>query len=73
MTDLFGWKGAFTDWAAEKVKAGISELAVQYIEALPIMLGVSIGVYALVSMVNKSLAKMSVVGVFIYGGYVVIA
>lgn len=60
------------EWIADKLKDGITEMATDYVTAFPIMVGVSIGVYALVSMFNKRLAKMGVVGVFAYGALVVI-
>lgn len=59
-------------WVADKIKEGVTNHLVDYISALPIILGVSIGVYALVSMISKTLAKLGVVGVFIYGGLVAI-
>lgn len=60
------------DWLTDKLKDGITELAISYITALPIMVGVAIGVYALVNMVSSKLAKLGVVGVFVYGALVVI-
>lgn len=60
------------DWVTEKLKDGLTGLATDYISAFPILVGVSIGVYALVSMVSKRLARMGVVGVFVYGAIVVL-
>lgn len=56
----------------EKIKEGIADIAVDYISAIPIMLGVSIGVYALISMISRRLANLGVVGVFLYGALIVI-
>ena len=61
-----------TEWIADKIKSGATDLVISYIESLPILIGVSIGVYALLGMFSKSLAKFGVVGVFLYGGFVVI-
>ena len=60
------------EWMTDKIKMGATDLVISYIESLPILLGVSIGVYALLGMFSKSLAKFGVVSVFIYGGFVVI-
>lgn len=58
------------DWITDKL---ISDFVTDFIAAFPILIGVSIGVYALVSMVSSKLAKVGVVGVFLYGALVVIA
>lgn len=63
-----GW-----ELVVDKIKEGAADLAISYIEALPIMLGVSVGVYALISMVSSKLAKLGVGAVFIYGGLVVVS
>jgi len=55
-----------------KLKEGASNLLAEYISALPIILGVSLGVYALLGMISKTLAKLGVVGVFLYGALIVI-
>lgn len=55
-----------------KIKEGAADLAISYIDSLPIMLGVSIGVYALIAMFSKTLAKLGVAGVFIYGGLIIL-
>ncbi|MFD2209358.1 hypothetical protein ACFSMW_06510 [Virgibacillus halophilus] len=61
------------DFFVDKIKSGFADIAADYITAFPIMVGVSIAVYALVSMFSSKLAKLGVVGVFAYGALVVIA
>lgn len=68
---MLDWKGPVTQVILNKIKSGATEIAVDYITALPIVLGVSIGVYALLGMINKTLAKLGVVGVFLYGATIV--
>lgn len=60
------------DWMVSKFTNGLESFISDYISALPILLGVSIGVYALIAMMSKSLAKLGVVAVFLYGMIVVI-
>lgn len=69
---MFTWEGPVTSLVINKIKEGASEIAVSYIESLPILLGVSIGVYALLNMISRSLAKLGVLGVFLYGGLIVV-
>ena len=59
--------------ATDKIKEGAADLAISYIDALPIMLGVSLGVYALTAMISKTLAKLGVAGVFIYGAWIILS
>ena len=56
----------------EKIKSGAAAILADYISGLPIMIGVSIGVYALLQMFSKNLARLGVYGVFIYGGLIVL-
>lgn len=65
--------GIVTDYFINKIKSGATDIAIDYITALPIMIGVSIGIYALLQMVSKTLAKFGVIGVFLYGGLIVIS
>lgn len=58
------------DWLTGKV---VGDFVTDYILAFPILIGVSIGVYALCSMVSKKLASLGVVGVFVYGALIVVA
>ena len=60
------------EWLVDKIKSGMTDHLMEYVSAFPILIGVSIGVYALLGMFSKTLAKIGVVGVFIYGGFVVI-
>lgn len=60
------------DWLTDKLKEGMTDFALNYISAIPVMIGVAIGVYALVSMFSSKLAKMGVVGVFLYGALIVV-
>lgn len=64
--------GIVTEYVINKIKSGATDIAADYISALPILFGVSIGVYALLGMISKTLAKFSVVGVFVYGAVIVI-
>jgi len=59
-------------WLVDKMKSGLTDMALDYISALPILLGVSIGVYALLSMFSKRLASLGVFGVLGYGVLIVI-
>lgn len=72
MTEMLDWKGPITNVVVGKLKDGLTELAVSYVEALPILIGVSIGVYALLSMFSRTFAKIGVFGVFAYGAVVVV-
>lgn len=51
---------------------GLETAVIKFLAGLPIMLGVSIGVYALISMFSKTLARYGVIVVFIYGTIVAI-
>lgn len=51
---------------------GLQHWASDYIMALPVMVGVSIGVWGLLSMVNSKLATWGVTGIFILGGLMLI-
>lgn len=55
------------EWIGVKIKEGMTDILVEYISAIPILAGVSIGVYALLAMISKTFAKLGVVGVFGYG------
>jgi len=61
-----------TEVFVDKLKEGMASILTDYISAFPILIGVSIGVYALVSMFSSKLAKMGVIGVFVYGALLVI-
>lgn len=60
------------NYIERKIKNGITDITLDYISAIPIMIGVSIAVYALCSMISKTLAKLGVIGVFVYGTLIVI-
>lgn len=60
------------EWVADKIKSGMADHLAECISTFPVLIGVSIAVYALLGMFSKSLAKFGVVGVFLYGGFVVI-
>ena len=60
------------EWITNKIKSGLSDMVADYITALPILIGVSIGVYALLNMISEKLAKLGVVGVFLYGGLIIL-
>lgn len=63
---VLGW-----EWFADKLKEGMTDIIANYITAFPILIGVSIGVYALISIFSKKLANLGVIGVFLYGGLIV--
>ncbi|MEN2468226.1 hypothetical protein, partial [Ornithinibacillus sp. JPR2-1] len=60
------------EWIGTKIKEGMTNIALDYISAIPILVGVSIGVYALLAMFSKTFAKFGVIGVFSYGLIVVV-
>ncbi|MEN2467305.1 hypothetical protein, partial [Ornithinibacillus sp. JPR2-1] len=60
------------EWIGTKIKEGMTNIALDYISAIPILVGVSIGVYALLAMISKTFAKFGVVGVFGYGFLIVL-
>ncbi len=64
--------GFVTEYVLNKIKSGATDIAADYLSALPILIGVSIGVYALLQMISKTLAKFGVVGVFVYGASIVL-
>lgn len=66
------WRGPVTYWVETKIKGGLTDMVTDYISAAPIMIGISIGVYALLNMFSSKVAKLGVIGVFLYGGLVVI-
>lgn len=61
-----------TDWMTDKIKEGATDLLAGYISVTPILIGVSIAVYALLGMISKTLAKLGVIGVFLYGGLIIL-
>lgn len=60
------------DLIQDKAKSGITDIAVDYITAFPILIGVSLGVYAFASMFSKSFAKLWVMFNFAYGFIIVL-
>ncbi|WP_101844197.1 hypothetical protein [Halobacillus sp. Marseille-P3879] len=64
--------GIVTEWIVGRAKEGMTDLLAEYITVSPLLVGVSIGVYAFLNMVSKGLAKLGVIGVFLYGGMIVI-
>ncbi|GEL76305.1 hypothetical protein [Tenuibacillus multivorans] len=60
------------DWTAESIKELLANLLTDFILVFPVLAGVSIGVYALLSMISEGLAKLGVIGVFVYGGLLVV-
>ncbi|WP_226085627.1 M23 family metallopeptidase [Mesobacillus sp. S13] len=66
--EVNGWK-----WIGEKVLGdGLQHWIADYIVALPLLVGISIGVWGLLNMVHSRLATWGVMGVFILGGLAVI-
>lgn len=64
-----GW---IEGWAIDKAQSGLESFVLDLITATPILVGVSIGVYALLNMVSSKLAKLGVFTVFAYGSLVII-
>lgn len=62
----------FGEWFGGRIKEGMTEIAIDYISAIPILAGVSIGVYALCSMFSRGLAKLAVIAIFGYGFLIVL-
>jgi hypothetical protein len=60
------------DWIGVQIKEGMTDILADYISVIPILVGVSIPVYALCSMFSKTFAKLGVVGVFGYGFLIVL-
>lgn len=60
------------DWITTKLTSTLESFVLDLISALPYLLGVSVGVYVLIAMVSKGLAKLGVGFVFIYGMFVLI-
>lgn len=73
--DIFTKGPVVRGWelALDKIKEGAADIVINYIEALPVILGVSIGVYALINMFSSKLAKLGVVAIFAYGGLVTVS
>lgn len=69
---IFEKKGAATLVLENKIKEGVANFASDFLAALPIIAGVSVAVYALLSMFSKKMASLGVTGVFVYGALVVI-
>lgn len=65
-------KGPIIQLFEDKIKSGITDLVADYITAIPILLGVSVAVYAVCNMFSSKLANLSVFGVFVYGALVIL-
>lgn len=61
------------EWIGDKLKNSMADLVFEYISAMPIMLGVAFGVYALGNMISSKLAKYGSAGVFVYGALITVA
>lgn len=64
--------GVMAKQFVDKIKSGYADFLVDYLSAFPILIGVSIGVYALLNMISSKLANLGVGGVFVYGALVII-
>ncbi|MGM8215192.1 hypothetical protein ACLIA0_06385 [Bacillaceae bacterium W0354] len=60
------------EWVSDKVKDAIVNFTADFITITPLLIGVSIGVYALINMFSSRLASLAVKGVFVYGALLVI-
>lgn len=61
------------EWIAQKILGdGLQHWIADYIVALPLLVGISIGVWGLLNMVHSRLATWGVMGVFVLGGLAVI-
>lgn len=65
--NLFGWEiRTPKEFIVDKIKESLANAFMDYLIVSPIVIVVSIGVYMLVGMFSKSLAKMSAFGIFLY-------
>lgn len=71
MNFLEGYVTKGLNWIGEKVTGEVAEILVDVLTS-PVIVVLSIGVYALLQMFSRRLAKMGVIGVFIYGALVVL-
>ncbi len=73
--NIFETKGIvvqFGEYVVNRIQENFHEMVLDYISVFPILIGVSFGVYALLQMMNKSLAKTGTILVFVYGALVVV-
>ena len=61
-----------SNWITDQLVNGLESFLLDLIVSLPILIGVSIGVYVLIGMVSKTLAKFGVGCVFVYGGLIIL-
>jgi len=54
----------------DKFKKSLTEVFIEYLTVSPIVIGVSVVVYVLVGLFSKTLARMSVVALFLYSVFV---
>lgn len=54
------------EWMGDKLKEKLTDFLVEYITVSPIVIVMAAGIYMLVSMVSRTLAKLSVVVVVLY-------
>lgn len=64
--------GPITQLFIDNLSNGFESFIIDLITVSPILAGVSIGVYALIGMVSKTLAKFGVAGVFLYGALIIV-
>lgn len=68
---FFGWEiRTPKEFVVDKIKTSLADSFIEYLTISPIVIVVSIGIYMLVGMFSKSLAKMSVFAVFLYSIFV---
>lgn len=73
VTDKLGDAVMFpVDWTMGKIKDMAINFANEFIIVTPVLVGISIGVYALFNMFSNRLATLAVKGVFIYGALLVL-
>jgi hypothetical protein len=70
MLDIKGPVIYGVEWITDKLVSGFID---SFIASLPLMIGLSIAVYALLQMISRRLANLGVIGVFVYGALVAIA
>ncbi len=70
---MFEIQGPVTKLGGYLLKEQFVQYAADYVSVFPIMIGVAFGVYALLQMFNKSVAKTGGIMVFVYGALVLVA
>lgn len=73
---MFEWKGpafGIGEFLTNRFEQALANFTIDYIAGFPVMIGMALGVWGLLQMVNKKLASAGSILVFVYGALVVIA